>query len=478
MRAGHAEVDITPEPGMTLCGFAARRNQPSQGVDDALSVHALALEEEGRIVLLLAFDLLALGEELTLRIKAAIDAMGIPGLSSRDAVLCCTHTHSAPAAIELLGCGICEMSYWERLIRAAATAARGAVEKLQPARLRHAVVRVPGASYNRRSLLADGRVVMAMTPDAPVVRTGPNPEKVLLVRLERPDGTGIAGIVSFAAHACVMCTQNISADYPGELRRRLSERYRLPFMFLQGAGANVNLPFAKMTRQEMLQDVDRLAGPLQDVAWSPPQPIGPVSLVSTSVALSYQPLPPRDEFAAFRDGMRSIAQTGRGSEPARKALADILNVEAGKEPDESSLRYIAGILDTWSTHWLEDSRRTSGYVGRGCEVAIHALSLGGTPNPDVRRDTSGLALGFVAAEAFVETGMAVEAALPGRLVSVVGYASPLVGYLPTDEALREGGYEVDAAYRFYNRPAPFAEGSEPAVVRALVSAIRSATGET
>jgi hypothetical protein len=54
------------------------------------------------------------------------------------------------------------------------------------------------------------------------------------------------------------------------------------------------------------------------------------------------------------------------------------------------------------------------------------------------------------------------------LVNVVGYSSPLVGYLPTDEALIKGGYEVDYAYRFYGHPAQSDKGSsEPAVVEAL-----------
>jgi len=54
MRVGYAVSDITPEPGITLCGFAARRNKPSTGVDDPLVVQAIAVEHGGQTVLLLA----------------------------------------------------------------------------------------------------------------------------------------------------------------------------------------------------------------------------------------------------------------------------------------------------------------------------------------------------------------------------------------------------------------------------------------
>ncbi len=68
---------------------------------------------------------------------------------------------------------------------------------------------------------------------------------------------------------------------------------------------------------------------------------------------------------------------------------------------------------------------------------------------------------------FAETAVRLQDAFPELLVSVAGYLSPLVGYLPTDEAVIKGGYEVDYAYRFYGHPAQSDKGSEPAVVEAL-----------
>ena len=137
MRVGHAARDITPEPGITLSGFAARCNKPSSGVDDPIFVHALSVEEDGEVLLLLAFDLLALGEEITAEINSAVENLSADaGLQVKPA-LCCTHTHSAPATIKLIGCGVPDRHYWDLLVKASAEAAFEALANLRPALLRH-----------------------------------------------------------------------------------------------------------------------------------------------------------------------------------------------------------------------------------------------------------------------------------------------------------------------------------------------------
>ena len=119
MRVGYGFRDITPKPGITLCGFASRRNEPSVGVDDPLSVHSIAVEHGGQTVLLLVFDLLALGSQITSELKAIVEELGELGATPDRTIFCCTHTHSAPAAIELIGCGVSQRRYWDTLLAAA-----------------------------------------------------------------------------------------------------------------------------------------------------------------------------------------------------------------------------------------------------------------------------------------------------------------------------------------------------------------------
>lgn len=455
MRAGHSQRDISPAPGVTLSGFAARCNRPSEGIDDPIFVHALAVEDHGEVALLLVFDLLALGEEITAELTLALD--DLRNGQRLKPILCCTHTHSAPAAIELIGCGIPDRGYWDLLVRAAGAAAREAIANLRPARLRFLTVPVKDVSYNRRSVLEDGRVVMARNPAKPVVKTGPTWDRFLLCRLEDDQGRGIAGIAHWAAHPCVVCSSNVSADYPGELRRRLSHIYDVPFLFLQGACGNLNLPLGGMTRAEMLSAADVLMQKLGRPLWPASAVDATSALVDCPVRLEYAPALPRAELDAIRRGMRDIAETGSGPDPVMVMLANILNVEPGQHADPVMLRYIADALRQWSDKILDHYNR----LPDGRDLSVKVWKLGP------------LIFCFVAAEVFAETALEIQDAFPDFCVTTTAYSSPLVGYLPTDEALLEGGYEVEYAYRFYGHPAPFAKGSEPAVVRSLKEAVRS-----
>ena len=455
MRAGYAVRDISPKPGLTLSGFAARCNRPSEGIDDPIFVHALAVEDDAEFALLLVFDLLALGEEITDELTFALD--GLQRNRRVKPILCCTHTHSAPATIELIGCGIPDREYWNLLVQAAGEAAREAIADLRPARLRFQTVPVRDIAYNRRSVLEDGRVVMTRNPGAAVVKTGPTWDRLLLCRLENEEGHGIAGIMHWAAHPCVVCTDQVSADYPGELRKRLSLAYNLPFLFLQGAAGNINLPFRRMTRAEMLEDTESLMKKVGHQPW--PETAGAATsvLIDCPVRLRYAPVPPIAELDAIRRGMQEIAETGSGPDPVMAILANILNVEPGQQVDPLMLRCIAGALHQWSNQILNRYASLPG----GCDLSAKVWKLGP------------LVFCFVAAEVFAETAIEIQNAFPDRCVTTVAYSSPLVGYLPTDEALLEGGYEVEYAYRFYGHPAPFVRGSEPAVVRSLKDAIGS-----
>jgi hypothetical protein len=52
------------------------------------------------------------------------------------------------------------------------------------------------------------------------------------------------------------------------------------------------------------------------------------------------------------------------------------------------------------------------------------------------------ALVFLPGEPFVETGLALRRASPREFTAVVGFAEETVGYIPTDSAFQEGGYET------------------------------------
>jgi len=268
MQIGYGVADITPRSPTPLCGFAARGDALFEGVDDPLHARAIAVSDAAGTTVVLVFDLLALGPEIDARIHAALDEMfGRLGVDAH-AILCTTHTHSAPAAITLLGCGSIRKPYWDLVVAGAVEAAKGALDALRPARMRCANVTLKGHSYNRRRVLDSGRLSMSMNPGEPVDRCGAVQERALLARFDDDHGKPLAGIVTWAAHAVTVCGPNVTADYPGELLRRLADRFGFPFLFLQGACGNINPVFEEMTRSQMLTNVSRLMEDIGDPEWS------------------------------------------------------------------------------------------------------------------------------------------------------------------------------------------------------------------
>ena len=69
-------------------------------------------------------------------------------------------------------------------------------------------------------------------------------------------------------------------------------------------------------------------------------------------------------------------------------------------------------------------------------------------------------------EIFAETGVALKEHSPFAATLVSGYSNGAMGYLPTAEAHREGGYEVDAS--------PFGAGAEEAFAAACLALLHEA----
>lgn len=454
MRCGFGRSDITPQTAVTLSGFVARCNVPFEKVRDSLHVSALYLEEQGGGVLIVTYDLLGIGPDLLTRLNAAIDQHWAGRIPTSRRIFCATHNHSGPATITLLGCGVADEAYWNLLIERTLAAIAQAVERLVEARIGYDLITVAGLNYNRRKVLEDGSVVMAQFPDKPVVREGPPWNDFLFLKAETLDGRPIAGVINWAAHPCTVCTREVTAEFPGELTRRLERRDGFPFIFLQGACANINLPFHDMSYDEMLRNVDAIERKLPSPRWKAAG--AGLRMRSDTITLSYKKSYTRAELEKVREGMGRIADTGTGQKEHIAILANILNVPPDRTPDPVMLRYIAGTLKAWSERLLAQPTLSG---EQGCPLAVSVVSIGE------------LMLVFTAAEVFTETALKLRAMMPGRVLGIVGYTSPLVGYLPPDDALGEGGYEVDHAWRFYGHPAVYAPGSEEKLIRAVATLI-------
>jgi len=75
---------------------------------------------------------------------------------------------------------------------------------------------------------------------------------------------------------------------------------------------------------------------------------------------------------------------------------------------------------------------------------------------------------FLPGEPFVEIALAIRGASPWKFTAVAGYADDYIGYIPTDRAFENGGYEIGPG-----RWSRLASGSEPIVRSEAIKLLKS-----
>jgi len=403
--AGTSRLDITPLPGAELSGFAARI-QPSTGILDPLHARGLYLEDGGERLLWLHTDLVGVERALVLEMRRwAHDRLGIAG---DRVMLSATHTHSGPCTVRLLEAGAYDPAYVEFLRRRLRDTAIAAAARTGPC--------VAVACEGLLDLAVDRRRKASS-------RTDP---RIAAVGLRRPDGTFAAVLVNHPMHAVALGAANrqASADVPGQAALALERM--LPgapeVLVTNGACGNLNppgenVPFAQV--RAWGRDVAEAVAP--GLLRAPPAGDQALRVLSR-----LSPLPVE---ALDAGGIETFARKALGSPGPLAEWGD---------------KYRRAV-ETWRRSMLQALQEGRTAAHRDAE--LFSVRIAGR-----------IFLG-VNAEMFSEFTDLLRADT-GALVSVVGYANGLLGYVPTRAAYAEGGYEVDTAHIFYGDFRPQAGGLE------------------
>ena len=219
LQIGYAQAVITPSltRPVFLAGFG--RNRRAETVHDDLYVRALALDSNGRFLIIVALDLISLHREQCQRLERRV-ASQLPGAQM---LIACTHTHHGPDTLGLWGpdeqtSGV-DKTYLKGVFDTVVETAVAAAANLQEAHLASTSVIVPGVAKNLRDPdIADEELTCLQ------FRT---------VGEERPLATWLI----FPCHPEVLWDQNphITSDYMFPLRQRVEAATRAPCLVHVGA---------------------------------------------------------------------------------------------------------------------------------------------------------------------------------------------------------------------------------------------------
>jgi neutral ceramidase len=424
LRAGAAQIDITPLPGIPLTGFLFRLG-PSTGIHDRLYARSLVLDTGAQRAVIISCDLLALDGSFVTAVRQDIRAA--TGIPESSIMISCSHTHSGPATVFLRDCGEVDPVYLQVLRKNLLKVTQEAISNLVKAQMGTGRGQVSEGVHNRRQ------------PGEQV-----DPE-LGVVAFRGEQGQMLAILINYACHPVCLDHTNrlISADYPGFLAGELHKRTGAVVLFTNGAAGDIN--------------------PQQMGDFSYAEAIGKALASETIHVLAYLSYSDSVTFH-FANQMLELPLNPASSIDELTALIAqhqkmLLQVEADVDVLQSKHhRAMLGWAETTLTGASQKNLPTS------IPAELQVFCLGP------------LVLVGVPGEIFNALGMQIKKFDTERQVLVLSYTNNDIGYIPTHQAYALGGYEIDDAFKFYGYPSVLSPSAGDLLLEIAAKMIKGCPG--
>ncbi len=442
LSVGWASRNITPSKPVALCGQYDTRI--SGEVHDPLLVTALALEtrnDKGVLdqAVLVSCDLVVVRRSVQEKVRGHL-AEKVPDLDPRKIILCATHTHTAPALTDAAEEGQDPYDFivmWayrvpetgamrpyryveflvEQVVQAIGEAWKGRKPSGVSWALSHAVI-----GHNRRIVRSDGSAQMYGNTTDPAFRFIEGSSDHSLDLLFFWDGEGKLGGMAISVPCPAQELESgsfLSADYWHEVRALLRERHhpelhvlgfcaasgdQSPHLLLDKSAREANLRRRRIPyTQEIARRIARAIDDILDLARADIRRELPLLHRVEDV-----PLPVREV-------------TRERFEQARKEFEE----RSDKIAELSGREYIRWRVSRALMARYEHQKTDPFY-----RAELHILRLG-----DIAIATNPF-------ELYVDYGMQIEGRSPAEQTFVVQLAADSPAYLPTERAVRGGGYST------------------------------------
>ncbi|MCA9178995.1 MAG: neutral/alkaline non-lysosomal ceramidase N-terminal domain-containing protein [Planctomycetales bacterium] len=433
IRAGVAEVDITPPVGFPMAGYYHERL--AEGQLDPLKAKALVLRDGETAGAIVVCDLIGIATDLSREVRRrAAEQTGIP---AANIVVSATHSHTAPDYMKELWLFLGKQpqeplraDYIRKLIDGPVAAIVEADKAAKPSQLfSGAAKQTTPVAFNRRFVMRDGSVQTWQKHSNPqVIRAaGPiDPEIGLLVvrDLEHDRTRGVFS--NFALHLDTVGGTRWSADYPFYVERALRETCGPDTISLFGTGCCGDINHSDPSRVER-NKADMIGGSLGASICKVLPQLKPIESTRLTVNTRTIALPLQDVSApevARAVELVSLAKAGEkvaffDHVTAYKQL--ILDQFQHRQPHANTPEHI-----TWGL-----SRSLAG-IGEALPVDVTVMTIG-----------DDVALVCLPGEVFVELGLAIKQASPFATTLVVELSNAVETiYVPHRAAYVGGSYEV------------------------------------
>lgn len=400
LRAGFAQVDITPPIGAIITG---PMGPLSTATDDPLKARAMVVASGGKKLVIVGVDLVKIRRDLS--DKAIELVMQQTDITREGILICPSHNHSGPLIPADGDHNKANKAYIDTLPKLISNSIVQAHKALQPVRMSVGRSIVLEGHINRRLISkADGLVLNTWLKKVNDLKEVPqvlgtegvvDPE-FWLVRFDSMEGKMLGTLMNFTCHPCLhdrIKTHTWSADYPGVIADTLAKEFgpQAIGVFMQGASGNIQPP----------------------VCWAPDWKERAAVFANAAVEAAKTALPVESPIVDF---MRRDVEVPR------------CNAEAQRPSAISRLG--------WRPESFEGAKKTAAAMPRLLNVPVSAARIGP------------FAIATNAGELFVEWGLSVKKRSPFPHTVLSELTNHWVGYEPTEFAFKHEGYETLAGVNF------------------------------
>ncbi len=417
--AGSAKEITTPPIGTLLYGYTP--DMYSDSVHDDLSVTSLAISQHGKTALLITAEIgdmqTALCDETREKIS---DKTCVP---KEHIIIASTHTHSAPNLSGTVGWGELNRDYYDSIfLPAILTAAEKSIKALAPCEISVGVTESL-VGINRRQQHKNGVIGLGQNPYGCF-----DPNMTLISFRNAETKEGILNLIHYGCHGTATgCNHEITRDWSGIMIDRLEKETHTLTAFFNGAIGDVGPRLTNGETTGNISYTEELGGVAAADALRAYKNRGvyhsaELKILTDTVHLPYKEMP-------------SIAETeqriSKFSEPEKLINIDKLEYEHYKET-------------------LEFLRNPTCEIPESFSFPQTIISLGGIvfiPFPF---------------EMFSEIVMRLREYSPYTYTLCLSCANGYNVYLPSEDQLCRGGYEVGCF--MYGHLFPLAENTDQNII--------------
>jgi neutral ceramidase len=416
LRAGIAQVDISPRKPMFLVGYP-HVPRTSAGIHDPLYATALCLRSGDASLMLIAVDILFVTHATARQCRDAIRrSTGVP---ESNILISATHTHSGPVTYSYLSTRndpvmpLPDPAYMEFFTASLARAGIEAWRNATPARLAATTARAQGVGGNRRS--RDGLA---------------DPEVGILYLVRDPNYQPLALSLTYSMHPTVLHEDSrlVSSDFPGYARQILTERLPgLTVCYHTGPAGDQSPRYH--VKGQTFAEAERLGRKLGDCVHRAVAALKPGDFADNPVLRAMQSfvdLPVREfvsvaeaegRLRAASEEYERLRRENAGHGPVRTAECTVFGAEE-----------LVALAQAQAMGEVEACRREQ------LPAEVQVLRIGDAFWVGLR------------GELFVEYGLEIKRRAP-RPAFVISLANgELQGYIVTPEADAQGGYEAACSF--------------------------------